>query len=223
MFIIVSQRQEFTQTWKSLLAGRGNVVWYDPLSDLKKIINDSRPELVVADFHHPAFRAPEKIAALRQGGAKTRILLGSTQCDAQKELAFLAAGVVGCCDERLRPEDLAKVIGVVLHDGIWVSPAAIPLLINRLHSSAAKLAAESRAEAPASGNLALLSPREREVARMVGKGASNRDIASAMNITDRTVKAHLSAIFAKLGVSDRLQLALRVRGEQKAAATTYPA
>jgi len=223
MFIIVSQRQEFTQTWKSLLAGRGEVAWYDPLSDLKKIVNDSRPELLVADFHHPAFRAPEKIAALRQGGAKTRILLGSTQCDAQKELAFLAAGVVGCCDEHLRQEDLAKIIGVVLHDGIWVSQAAIPLLINRLHSSAVKLAAESHAVTPAANNLALLSPREREVAHMVGKGASNRDIAGAMNITDRTVKAHLSAIFTKLGVTDRLQLALHVRGEQKAPTTVSTA
>ena len=57
-----------------------------------------------------------------------------------------------------------------------------------------------------------LTPRESEVAEMAAKGASNQEIAASCGISERTVKAHLSAIFEKLGVVDRLQLALKVHG-----------
>ena len=55
-----------------------------------------------------------------------------------------------------------------------------------------------------------LTPREREIAQLIGGGASNKEIAGRLNITEATVKAHLTAIFRKLGLSDRLGLALFV-------------
>jgi DNA-binding NarL/FixJ family response regulator len=58
----------------------------------------------------------------------------------------------------------------------------------------------------------LLTTREREVALLAANGASNKTIASDCDITERTVKAHLAAIFEKLHLTDRLQLALRVHG-----------
>jgi DNA-binding NarL/FixJ family response regulator len=58
--------------------------------------------------------------------------------------------------------------------------------------------------------LGCLTPRELQVAQMVGDGALNKQIAVWMNITERTVKAHLTSIFRKLNLSDRLQLALTV-------------
>ena len=57
-----------------------------------------------------------------------------------------------------------------------------------------------------------LTDRESEVTLQAAHGATNAEIADALGITERTVKAHLSAVFDKLGVSDRLQLALRVHG-----------
>jgi DNA-binding NarL/FixJ family response regulator len=59
---------------------------------------------------------------------------------------------------------------------------------------------------------ALLSEREAQVARLVAAGFSNREIADRLAITERTVKAHLTAIFEKLGLRDRLQLSLRING-----------
>ena len=57
-----------------------------------------------------------------------------------------------------------------------------------------------------------LTEREREVAQLAAVGDSNLSIALALGITERTVKAHLKAVFEKLDLSDRLQLALRVHG-----------
>jgi len=59
--------------------------------------------------------------------------------------------------------------------------------------------------------LETLSVREREVAREIEKGLSNKEIASALGITERTVKAHLSHVYEKLEVSDRLALAMLLR------------
>ena len=57
-----------------------------------------------------------------------------------------------------------------------------------------------------------LTQREREVALLAANGASNSDIATECGISERTVKAHLTAVFAKINITDRLQLALRVHG-----------
>jgi len=59
-----------------------------------------------------------------------------------------------------------------------------------------------------------LTPRERQIAELVGSGVSNKLIARELNITDRTVKAHLSAIFQKLGMQDRLRLALYIKDRE---------
>jgi DNA-binding NarL/FixJ family response regulator len=75
------------------------------------------------------------------------------------------------------------------------------------------LALSTRAIPPAmpeEPTLNSLTSREVMVAEQVARGASNREIAEALEITERTVKAHLSAIFEKLEVRDRVQLALRM-------------
>lgn len=58
--------------------------------------------------------------------------------------------------------------------------------------------------------LNLLTPRESEVAQLVAQGDCNKRIAAKLSISDHTVKAHLSAIFRKMGVSNRLELAIRI-------------
>ena len=62
----------------------------------------------------------------------------------------------------------------------------------------------------ATGRFAILTPREIEIARLIGQGASNKRIARQLAITERTVKAHLTTIFRKTGVDDRVTLALLV-------------
>jgi DNA-binding NarL/FixJ family response regulator len=62
----------------------------------------------------------------------------------------------------------------------------------------------------------MLTPRERDIARLVSNGACNKNIARELNISERTVKAHLTTIFQKLGIADRLHLALYVSGNAEA-------
>ncbi|HAN68504.1 MAG TPA: hypothetical protein DCQ70_08435, partial [Halieaceae bacterium] len=113
----------------------------------------------------------------------------------------LNAGAVGYCHLESAPEQLREVGLVVAHGGLWM-PAE---LVQRLVA----LSVRTQPASDVAGvNLEVLTPRERDVARHVAQGASNREVAAALDITERTVKAHLSAVFEKLAVRDRVQLAL---------------
>lgn len=120
-------------------------------------------------------------------------------------IACLEAGAVGYISALSVPEVLRQVVNVVRNGGLWVGPE----LLARLRKA---LAAPPKATA-ASDKLTLLSQREREVALAVAAGASNKEIARRMGITERTVKAHLTTIFGRLNVRDRLQLSILVNGE----------
>jgi two-component system, NarL family, nitrate/nitrite response regulator NarL len=131
------------------------------------------------------------------------VALSDTPTD-QQALELLEAGAVGYCHSHSAAPTLKQVEVVVANDGLWVGPG----LLKRLIGTAPKLMPATRADAVP---LCSLSPREREVAILAGRGDSNREIAVELGITERTVKAHLSAVFTKLGVRDRLHLALSMR------------
>jgi DNA-binding NarL/FixJ family response regulator len=118
-----------------------------------------------------------------------------------------ALGASGCCNTYAAPEVLRQVALVVENGGLWIGQS----LLQRLVGSTSR-AIEARAGAGVDTWSALLSERESQVAKLVAGGASNKEIADKLAITERTVKAHLSAIFEKLGLRDRLQLSLRING-----------
>lgn len=132
-------------------------------------------------------------------------------CDEPDEslvMQALALGAAGCCNTHAAPDVLRQVALVVSNGGLWVGQSLLRRLVgvtsNRLgqHPPAGKNEDWS----------ALLSEREAQVARLVAAGSSNREIADRLAITERTVKAHLTAVFEKLGLRDRLQLSLRING-----------
>lgn len=107
------------------------------------------------------------------------------------------------------PELLKRVAEVVLNGGLWIGESLMQKLLQGL--------AGFSPVAPVQGvpeSLRSLTERELEVAKAVAQGASNKEVARQLGITERTVKAHSSAIFEKLGVRDRLQLSLLVHGHQ---------
>ena len=94
--------------------------------------------------------------------------------------------------------------------GAWISVLALPQLQSKLKQW--EKTAQPKKDQPEheyqDKKMACLTPREREVVNLIAKGDSNKLIARALSISDRTVKSHLSIVFQKLKVNDRLQLAL---------------
>ena len=131
-----------------------------------------------------------------------RIVVLTNVPSQSQALLALSQGAVGYCHAYSAPDVLVEVKNVVMHGGIWLGRHLLQRLIEvstNLTGSSAERVAHS---------LALLSKREKEVALEAAKGLSNKEIAQVFDITERTVKAHLSAAFERLGVKDRLQLAL---------------
>ena len=120
----------------------------------------------------------------------------------------LAQGASGCCNTNAAPEVLRQVALVVENGGLWIGQS----LLLRLVGGASRALAAKSERPPRVDWATLLSEREVQVARLVASGASNREVAEQLSITERTVKAHMSAIFEKLGLRDRLQLSLHING-----------
>ena len=136
---------------------------------------------------------------------QTPCVVLSDQPTDEEALAAFAAGARGYCNTHATAQLLVQISSVVLQGGLWIGEP----LMQRLISATSRIQAASGGEGGEewSNNL---TDREKEVASTVAKGASNKEIANVLGITERTVKAHITAIFEKLQVRDRLQLSLIV-------------
>lgn len=197
---VISNRHEFQAIWGSLLAAKGAVQQHLDALVLMDCLA-APPLSCVLDMH--VFATIPSPSALMGLAKLTPLLLVFEQLSVDEELSWLAIGVRACCTPDLSQERLAVIIDVTHRGGIWVSNAALPLLLKGLQHYTAH-----HTEQNTPPNLALLTPQERKIADLVGRGDSNKLIARELNISDRTVKTHLGAIFSKLQVADRVHLAL---------------
>lgn len=146
--------------------------------------------------------ALESARSVLQQAPQSKVILLTNVPDQAEALLVLAQGVVGYCHSYSPSKFLKEVRSVISHGGIWLGAELLKSLMlatKPLVGNSTKTVAD---------NLALLTKREREVAVEAAKGLSNKEIARALDITERTVKAHISASFERLGVKDRIQLAL---------------
>lgn len=143
-------------------------------------------------------------AAWQRNAAGLAILAASAQPNDDEGLAVLNAGACGYCHTHAPTATLRQALDVISGGELWVGRALLSRLL-RLVDTRLPRVGLAHWSAP-------LTEREREVAQRASIGDSNLAIADALGITERTVKAHLKAVFEKLQVADRLQLALRVHG-----------
>lgn len=143
-------------------------------------------------------------AAWQRNAAGLAILAASAQPNDDEGLAVLNAGACGYCHTHAPTTTLRQALDVIAGGELWVGRALLSRLL-RLVDTRLPRVGLAHWSAP-------LTEREREVAQLAAVGDSNLTIADALGITERTVKAHLKAVFEKLQVADRLQLALRVHG-----------
>jgi DNA-binding NarL/FixJ family response regulator len=147
---------------------------------------------------------------VRKNFGDAPIIAMSVEPSDEEALDCFAAGVRGYCNAHAAAELLVSVAEVVQQGGLWIGES----LMQRLLQGTARIPLPLPAGAPPDW-AALLTEREREVAVAVAEGASNKEVARKLGITERTVKAHTGAIFEKLDVRDRLQLSLIVHGRQR--------
>lgn len=152
--------------------------------------------------------AMDDVLSAIHGAPRYPLVLLCDEPDDAIVMQALEAGAAGGCNTHAAPEVLRQVALVVGNGGLWVGQS----LLRQLVGSTARTLGQRSREEKRDDWAQLLSEREVQVARLVAGGASNKEVASQLSITERTVKAHLGAIFEKLSLRDRLQLSVRVNG-----------
>jgi len=125
-------------------------------------------------------------------------------------ISVLRAGARGYHTRNVDPSLLKNAMENVQKGEMWVGHNLVSHLLKPRRSLTKRRVSTSPAK---KRQVDGLTPREREIARLISRGASNKEIASFLEVTERTVKAHISAIFQKLKLSNRLQLALFIIGQ----------
>ncbi|MGE6917647.1 LuxR C-terminal-related transcriptional regulator [Achromobacter kerstersii] len=199
--LLITHDDLLWQHWRALdstrwLAARGR-----GLADLQRWREQGRVVAVLdTDVPRlPSWQDPVWSSSL----AGLHVVVASPSPNDEQGTQALGAGAHGYCHSYAPAAALSQALEVVASGGIWMGRSLVTRLL--------KLMTE-RAQDSHSWDNGLLTEREVTVARYAASGQSNAQIAEALGITERTVKAHLSAVFDKLNVADRLQLALLVHG-----------
>jgi DNA-binding NarL/FixJ family response regulator len=156
-----------------------------------------RPDVVLMDLVMPNLDGVAAMRELRTRVPGARVVILTSYLDDERLLPALRAGAAGYLLKNVQPQELARAIRMADAGETLIDPTVAARLVDAL--------AEDDDDVK---ELAELTPREREVLALLGRGYANKRIALELGLAEKTVKTHVSHVLAKLGVADRTQAAL---------------
>ena len=181
--------------------------------DAVQVVTRTRPDVVLMDIRMPRRDGLSATVELLALSAPPRILVLTTFDTDELVLKALRAGAAGFLLKDTPPAQLVQAVRSVAAGQPSLSPSVTAQLIAALAHPETIEAESSRVQAQA--RLADLTERELEVAQAVGRGHSNSEIAAELFMSVATVKAHVGRLFTKLGVDNRVQIAILVNDADK--------
>jgi DNA-binding NarL/FixJ family response regulator len=180
-----------------------DVVEADGASAALDAMREQPADLALVDVRMPDFDGLELLRELKAGWPEVPVIMLSTYENAPYVKRALADGAAGYLLKDATPEDLSQAINVALSGGGNVlSPRVIQNLFEDVESGGSQ---NGHAGRRSEYNL---TQRENDILALLAEGRSNRQIAQSLFLSEKTVKAHLAAIFRKLGVTNRTQAAM---------------
>jgi DNA-binding NarL/FixJ family response regulator len=180
----------------------------DTPSSAADMIRDNKPDIVLLGWTANSQGCQRVFSAIQDTKSMTRVIMLS---DDQAKEDFVEAVRLGCCGivpKRTSTELLLKSIRKVHAGEFWLDRVTTAEVIRKLAKKGSNGANAPSARLGVRDQSGALSQREREIVVLVAQGFKNKEMAERMFISEQTVKNHLHNIFDKLGVSDRLELAL---------------
>jgi DNA-binding NarL/FixJ family response regulator len=159
-----------------------------------------RPDVVLMDIRMPNLDGLEAARHVLRQDPQCRVIMLTTFDLDRYVYAALALGASGFLLKDVTPDHLAAAVRLVDTGDALLAPSITRRLVERFASGAP----ENR-PAPLHRDLAALTPREREVLTLIGRGLSNAELAETLTLSEATVKTHVARIFAKLTLRDRAQ------------------
>jgi DNA-binding NarL/FixJ family response regulator len=181
------------------------------------VVKEQAPDVVLMDIRMPVMDGITAVEEIRRAGSTTRILMLTTFDDEEYVVKSLRAGANGYLMKDLPTEDLARAIAQVYAGTYQIAPGVIDSLLNRVGDGVG--GDTSHEDTTAQGSGAPIDPevqrmwqglsdRERDVLRLLGRGATNGEIAKEVHLSPGTVKNYVSEILTALELRDRTQAAL---------------
>jgi NarL family two-component system response regulator LiaR len=161
-------------------------------------VRQHQPDVVLMDLVMPEMDGIEATRQVSAISPSTRVIVLTSFADDEKVFPAIKAGATGYLLKDVSPADLANAIRAVHAGETHLHPDITKKLVDQLAST-------ERGPRPTPDEL---TPREREVLRLIAQGMSNREIAQALTISEKTVKTHVSNILSKLHLADRTQAAV---------------
>jgi DNA-binding NarL/FixJ family response regulator len=162
------------------------------------------PDVLLLDLRMPNLDGLSALQALQQTNKRTRVIILTASEDKNEFVQAMKLGCSGIVLKQTAPDLIVKSIRKVNSGEIWLDSLTTAAVMRQFSTgleSAGGGGGKGRERSP-------LSAREREIVALVAQGYKNKEMAEKMFISEQTVKNHLHNIFDKLGVSDRLELAL---------------
>ena len=190
-----------------------------------RLVPTLQPDVILLDNHLPGVMGVDAIRGLREVSPRSRVLMLTVSEDSQDLAAALRNGAQGYLLKTIDGDLLAQAIRRAAQGEPVVSPELMGKLVAAFQSQGAPQddALESRLPGKPQSEAAPcapepstpLSPREEDVLREIARGASNKEIARALDIAETTVKIHVQHILRKLGLSSRVQAAVYASDRQR--------
>ncbi len=206
--LLACSNTELLARWEESVFGMSSTVITNSLRQTKDKIHKIKPDLLLLDYNLLGPDQQKDVLEIAATIPQTKILLFSPKLPDNVEWTLFRSGIRGCCDLAMKPEQINNAIKAILKGELWIRRSLTSFMLDELVEVSIE---KERIESAIHDLLSNLTKREYEIAMLVGHGESNKRIANRLDITERTVKAHLTEIFRKLQISDRIKLALMMK------------
>ena len=166
-------------------------------SEALAVVAEHMPDVLFLDLEMPGLDGVGVLRRLRETGSRVGVIAFTVFDTDERIIAAVEAGAAGYLLKGAPRADIFAAVRVVADGGSLLSPVAASSVLRRVRGEAA------------ADDVPDLTPRERDVLERLASGLSNKQIAAALGVTERTVKFHVSAIFTKLGASNRTEAVTR--------------
>lgn len=197
IILTVSASEVVRERWKQILGEEYQVIEAASYREMAEWLARQSVDLVLL---HRSLCDMQLLASL----AGCRYFVFADAPDENEAISLVRLGAVGYANSYAAPALLREAVRIVLAGRVWLGQKVVQKIIEGNARAIDDIVIQSSPDRN-------LSDREWQVALLVGKGKTNLEIAAELNISERTVKAHISSIFKKTGTDSRLQLALHVR------------
>lgn len=208
VILLCTQDPATRETWR--VAAHRVVGFCENVSSLKSLrrrLVETPSAVVLLDVEQPALRSRHAVEALRAQFHDARFLAFCEHCTSEKGRFLIEIGVEGYLPLDAGVAQVARALKQVMAGSMWLPRHLMEDILRdyrKLH--------DIERGGYVSGELAKLTPRQKAVMKGLTEGLSNREIADRLSITVRTVKAHVSAIFAQTSTRSRTELVSRFGG-----------